>query len=189
MKTFSLFTLTLSLIFSLTTFAGETGLSIGNELESISLRGRMLLKCPGDSVFVTCYGNVLSPSSASHFQYSEEIDADKVILKATQENGRVRTKKSRYDAQKMRSKKRFNLWIGSLLQRPLLDMGENRVDFKLLKNDTVVKEGTFYANISANREGRTCRSAIVYSNNRTDCNGSGRNYCGHYFRQENYCRN
>ena len=103
-------------------------------------------------------------------------------------NGTTREKAKGWDSAKGRSTDTFNLWISTLLQRPLLDYGANAVHYSLTKDGKPVREGSFTANVRRG-EARSCRYRRHYtSHNMSDCRAGSTTLCDRYFRDENYCR-
>ena len=176
-------------LFSYQTFAA--GFTAGEQFNAIALEGRLSVSCfdaTGSSYGTTyCSSEILNPAEYSYFK-GPNIDADSVTLQATWESGKVtKTKTEKYDAKTGKSKKSFNLWISTLLQRPLLDYGKNTVAYKLTKGGAVVEEGTFIVEVTKG-EKRVCqRPGFYQSNNKQDCSFPS-NFCSRYFQENNYCR-
>lgn len=168
----------------------STGFDVGNDFVATYLSGEVTVSCRdnGQSDFASfrCVGEVLDPAEFVRFK-GPKVSADKVILSALREDGSVREKSESYDAEKGISKGRFNLWISTLFQRPLLKFGRNVVDYSLTKSGKTVKAGQFTAQVSAGPE-RSCQRRHYFSNNLNDCRGS-QMMCSQYFRDEDYCQN
>jgi hypothetical protein len=181
--------MTISLLLSYKVFA--TGLQHGNEYQAHILTGTMYVTCNDgrnhDTATIRCRGNYLSPAEFTKFVTDSGIDADKVTLTYKDHKGKMKSKSSSFNSSKGESKKRFNLWIGSLFQRPMLNYyGENKIGYKLTKNDEAVEEGSFIVNVEK-LPTRTCRYRSYYSSNVSDCR-SGSSLCDRYFKEQNYCR-
>lgn len=130
-----------------------------------------------------CTESYLNPSDFSRVITESNVDADKVVL--TYKDGKkTRTKSSKFSGN--RSKSEFNLWIWTLTQRPLLDLGENEISYELTKKNSVVESGSFTVNVEATPT-RYCRHRSYTSTNANDCT-NGSNVCGQYFREQNFCR-
>lgn len=179
-----------ALILSSSLFA--VGFSAGDNFSTLDIRGRLSVSCfstQGGSTFgsANCAMNVLSPAEYSFFN-GPQMDADSVSLQATWENGKKsKVKTEKYDGSIGKSKKSFNLWISTLLQRPLLDYGKNTVSYTLTKNGTVVDQGEFVVTVAAG-ETRTCqRTGFYTSSNPNDCSMAYQ-FCDAYFRDNNYCK-
>lgn len=188
MKTLSLFLL----LFSATAFAQEGGFQVGNDFETAFLEGEITVNCRdhmGGSDFAIhrCAAEVLDPSEFARFQGPVGIDADEVTLKATREDGSTREKSESYDPATGLSKGRFNLWIATLFQRPLLKFGRNAIEYSLTKDGQLVKNGTFTATVNQGPD-RYCRVRRHYqSTDMNDCRFSQR-LCSQFFYEENYCQ-
>lgn len=187
MKTLSIF----ALILSSTAFAQEAGFQVGNDFQATYLEGEITVSCRdnmGGNEFVVhrCQGEVLDPAEYARFQGPVGVDADEVILKAIREDGSTREKSESYDPATSLSKGRFNLWIATLFQRPLLKYGRNAIEYSLTKDGQVVKSGNFTAMVTEGKD-RYCRARRhYYSNDMNDCRFSQR-ICSQYFHEENYC--
>ncbi len=169
------------------------GLKIGNDLTSNPLSGSIRVTCSDrgqhDVRYANCRANYLDPSEFSKFvlDEGEKVDADKVTLYYKDHKGKRKSKSSRFDANKGESKSEFNLWIHTLLQRPLLNYyGENEIEYKLEKDGNKVAQGSFIVNVEKVEE-KHCPTASYYSNNMNDCSNPSL-ICGQYFREFNYCQ-
>jgi len=172
--------LALASLLSFSVFAqDEIGFSKGNTFTNHEVRGSFTLQCPTRSAYATCAGNYLSPVEADYFVHPDAIVADKIELSNVNGRGRTVKKDANFDSDKLRSTKRFNLWIATLTQRPLLKMGANNISYKLSNEGSVVKEGTFEVNVN-NAPATVCRHDFLRSFNDSDCNFPS-NYCGQYF--------
>ncbi len=176
----------------LTTSIFAQSLSGGDQFSSVNIEGRITVSCfnpqNGSSHGTAyCASNILNPGEFSYF-IGPKIDADTVSLQALWENGKSsKIKTEKYDSSTGRSKKSFNLWIQTVLQRPLLDFGKNIVKYKLTKNGIAVSEGEFIVNVLSG-ETKTCqRTGFYTSNDLNDC-AQPRQLCDRYFRDNNYCQ-
>lgn len=185
-----IFTVLLSL-FSFQLFALDVGLETGSTMNTLNLSGSLMLYCNDSSGsgsrYVNCSSSRLLPAEFSRLKVTGgRIDASKVELTAHHQDGSMRQKSSRFNSNRGESTKRFNLWIGSLFQRPLLEEGENRIVYRFINNGSVVNEGEFTVTINEG-ESRQCPFGVLYSSRGEDCR-TGSMVCGQYFRKYNYCR-
>ena len=178
------FTALVAALFSFSVLSNDIGFEKGNEFQAHYLRGTFTLYCGQNSRIVNCSASYLSPSNYSKFSHPNAGEADKVILSTVTDRGRTRTKRS--SMENGLSKKSFNLWIASLLQRPLLKAGENTVAYKLEKDGQEIESGEFTVNVE-NQPTRQCPWGSIHAPGNTDC-GSGYSYCDNYFRRYNFCR-
>jgi hypothetical protein len=132
-----------------------------------------------------CVSEILDPAASDFFVYDEEIDANVVQLNVTQATGKKREQSKDFDSQQGKSKRRFNLWFNTLFQRPLLDHGNNQVDYVFKKDRNVVRQGRFDVQVDRGA-GYECPRRSYTSNFDNDCQYGA--YCGRYFRDENYCQ-
>lgn len=178
-------------IFSFSAMALDVGFDSGNNLNSVELSGSVRVFCTDsrgtDTRFAMCYSNILSPNEYARIVVTNgTVDADKVSVVAYHADGSSRSKSAGFDSVKGESTKRFNLWISTVFQRPLLDGGENRVVYTFTKNGAVVLEGEFTANVNEG-QARECPYGTIYSSRGDDCK-TGAFVCDEYFRKYNYCR-
>ncbi|GAB4420232.1 MAG: hypothetical protein OHK0056_30640 [Bacteriovoracaceae bacterium] len=172
--------LALFVLISSSAFAqDDIGFSKGNEMTSYDVRGSFTLKCPTRTEIVYCNGNYLSPVEMDYFVHPEAIDADEVELQRVNSRGRTISKDSKFDANTLRSKKRFNLWIATLTQKPLLGLGQNTITYQMKKNGQTVKEGTFEVNVDRGAS-KTCGHDFIWASSDSDCNAPSL-YCDRYF--------
>ena len=189
MKNLKTLTLAMFLVGSTCTFAA--GLSGGDQYSAQNIYGRLTLQCATPNgmttVFTDCRRQILNPGEYAHF-VGPQTDADHVTLRATREDGSVsKAKTAEYDGAEGKSKKTFNLWISTVLQRPLLNFGKNTVTYTLTKNGNKVEEGTFVVNVVDGGKAVCQRSGFYFSNLEDDCKFPS-NYCPVYFNENNYCQ-
>lgn len=168
-----------------------TGFETGNEFQAVELRGNITVTCPSRfgggyvTSYFSCVGDTLDPVEFARFRTDAPVAADAVELRAIHEDGSSRTKAGSYSSSKSTSE-RFNLWIRTLTQRPLLEMGKNTIGYTMKKNGAVVANGTFIANVNDGGV-RRCQNDSYWSQNPADCEG-GSYACDYLFRNQNYCQ-
>jgi len=175
----------LSLIFSLPTFA-DIGFDRGPIMSQIKLRGAVSSWCSdinGRQVNVNyfCRQNYLEGGNFSKIiVINQSIDADFVKV---QRKGSKFIKSSKFDSVKGESAAAFNLWVGSLFQRPLLKSGKNHIIYHFYKNKKIVLEGMFEVEVG-NEITRDCGFGqlpnIPSCENQTFV-------CNRFFKEYNYC--
>jgi len=176
----------------LSTSLFAAGFSGGDTFTNVDLDGRLSVSCMGSQGgpsygVANCRMDILNPGEYSYF-VGPKIDADSVSLQATWENGKKsKIKTEKYDGTTGKSKKSFNLWISTLLQRPLLDSGKNTVSYSLTKNGTVVEQGEFIVNVVSGGTRYCQRTGFYTSSNNQDC-AQPAQFCDRYFRDYNYCQ-
>jgi hypothetical protein len=163
----------------------QIGFKSGNDLTSHYIYGNIYTYCPQRSRIHTCRMDYLEPGDRDKFVHPA-IDADKVTLEAVHQQGSRRSKKASFDAVQGESKKYFNLWLGSLLQRPLLRSGKNTINYNLKKDGTSVKTGTFIVNVKES-ESKRCRDRSFHSQSDRDCDNPSF-LCQRYFSEQAYCQ-
>lgn len=166
-----------------------TGFDVGNEFRAVELRGSVTVTCPSrwggmQTAYFHCSGEVLDPVEFARFRTDAPVNADSVELRAVHQDGSSRTKAGSFSSSKSTSE-RFNLWIRTLTQKPLLEMGRNTIAYKLKRNGAVVQDGTFVATV-ADGGVRGCAHDSIWSQNEHDCSG-GSSICSTYFSRQNYC--
>ncbi len=145
----------------------DVNLGHGDTIKTDEIEGYVSVHCRGGDNNswnnYSCYSNDLAGGNYGKVVVTNgSIDADWVKL---QREGSKYIKGSKFNALTGETRKNFNLWIKSLLQRPLLKMGENKIKYTFTKNKKVVKTGTFTLNVIEG-EYRECRngSSTYYGN-------------------------
>lgn len=198
-KTFSLLAAAAALLAGVSATAATGGFKSGNKFDYKSAVGDVSVHCPQTGGGVPpggptgptfahhrCYGYVFTPGDQDYF-VGPAVNADEVELVAVRADGSKRSKKSEYDGAKGQSKDRFNLWIETLFQKPLLKMGRNDVTWTLKRNGRTVQSGSFIAEVF-DRGDLRCPSTSETSWDPMDCQNSGRICSDYFFRYGNQCR-
>lgn len=179
-----------AILLSLSVSAQErpVGFKSGNFFESQRILGDLRVSCvhPAgfrETRFYNCSMEILNPIEMTYF-VGPVVDADEVRLTALHTDGSQKSKTNKYDGKQGVSKSRFNLWVKTLTQSPLLDLGENRISYELTKKDKLVAQGEFVAQVDRVQPAY-CRAAS-YSDS-GQCADSY-TYCSRYFRDQNYCQ-
>jgi hypothetical protein len=179
----------LTLIFSFQTIA-ETGFKLGSTFNQESMTGNVTLYCRSGSQYKTvhrqCYDYRLSPSNYSSFIFEGTTEADRVTLSVTKSNGKRVSKTYKFDNKKNESKKKFNLWISTLTQRPFLELGDNEIHYSLTKKRVELKSGSFNVLVK-NSKSLNCQHRVLFSSVMNDCNYYGY-ACMMYFTYNNNCQ-
>lgn len=180
-----------SVLFSLISSAGfAAGFSGGGIYKATPVSGQVHFSCHNGAQSAQrlfyCYDVRLLPYEYDFFIGPAGVNADTVTLTAHREDGSTKSKSSSYDASKGRSANRFNLWIRSLTQIPLLDNGKNQIDYILTKNGQEVSHGTFEVEVERG-PGYQCTATGYYnSSNMNDCEDQFM-ACSRFFYDRNYC--
>lgn len=173
---------------TLTLSAQALKLEKGETFEANYIQGDVSVTCFSSegtrSARYRCSESYLNPSDFSRVVSETAVDADKVELTYIDDNGKERTKSSKFSGNK--SKSEFNLWIWTLTQRPLLKVGENQISYNLTKKNQTVEQGIMNVSVEE-APTRYCRPRSYTSNFAADCSNGG-NICGRYFREMNFCR-
>jgi hypothetical protein len=167
-----------ALFLMMSSAVANVGFQSGDEFTSQDFVGSFTLFCPGGSKRVSCSGYGLSPAEFDYLTFPATIDADKVKLTRISSRGSQRSKTSKVRNGEGRSSKRFNLWIRTLFQRPLLVMGNNTIKYNFEKDGDTTAQGEFSVMV---KEGPTmyCRH-IVMNGTSNDCNNP-LPLCSQYF--------
>ena len=129
-----------------------------------------------------CEGKMLNHDDMEYFYHSNK-QANRFSLIAHHSDGSHTEKSGEFLASKGRSKYRVNLWIGSVLQEPLLSTGSNRIEFRLYDGQKLLESGEFNASVRASSQtSYSCPSDTIYSRDRMYCFES-RQVCQDYFDQ------
>ncbi|MDC1175468.1 hypothetical protein OAT67_08720, partial [Bacteriovoracaceae bacterium] len=147
-------------------------------------QGTVTVNCPTETRIVNCYDSYLSPSSVSKFTYEGAQEVDKVKLEAIHEDGDSRDKSSRM--KNGVSTKRINLWISTLFQRPLLDYGQNIVNYTFSNNGREVESAQLNV-VVEQLPTRYCSWGTYRAFSDSQCQNTA-SICSDYFRRYNDCR-
>jgi hypothetical protein len=170
----------------------EVGFKNGNQLTAVLSQGEITVQCDGDNMGGPTFGSficqeeILLTGEYDYFQGPAGIKADEVTLTALHQDGSQRAKSSGYDSEKGQSLKSFNLWISTLLQRPLLDFGLNKISYKMTSQGQKAAEGEFFAQVKDGGRRICPRRGHYYSHISSDCQ-SGFSLCHRFFNENNYC--
>ncbi|WP_041577269.1 hypothetical protein [Bdellovibrio bacteriovorus] len=172
----------------------EVGFKNGNQKTAVLAQGRIVVHCfgngsnPGGPSYgsFVCREEILTAGEYDFFVGPAGVKGDSVTLTALHQDGSQRTKTVDYDSAKGQSKKSINLWIATLLQRPLLDPGTNTVRYKITSNGKVTASGEFIAEIKDGGTKNCSRNGSYTSNMPSDCQ-NGTSMCRRYFNENNYC--
>ena len=86
----------------------------------------------------------------------------------------------------VKSRRRFNLWLSSLFQRPLLKRGMNSIQWELTNDGQVKESGEFEVEVVPNARTLQCDRRLLTSSRLSDCRGYA-SACSYYFRRTS-CR-
>lgn len=177
----------LPLFTAVATYAATPGFSLGDQFYATPLQGTVTVYCnPGESVTYTCHATVLDPSNYDYFIGPEGTKAQEVSLSCVRPDGSRRDRTEEYNNRTRKSANAFNLWISTPFQRPLLALGTNQVDYRMMSMGKIIDQGTFSVNV-AHGSARTCPATHYNSTDANDCQ-SPYTVCQRYFEQYDYCR-
>lgn len=159
----------------------EVRFSSGDAYTAYNLQGSLTLFCPSRTRYTNCYGYTLSPTMWDHLVFPASVQADEVKLTNLSSRSQ-RSKTSRIRSGENRSRKAFNLWVRTLLQRPLLAPGSNTIAYEFSRNNSITEQGEFqvYVNDGGNK---MCPPLRMAASDR-DCDNPSL-ACDSYFRAVN----
>jgi hypothetical protein len=168
-------------------FVADVGFTSGAKFLATPVQGQVAVSCSnGASANYSCHDMALDPASYDYFVGPVGVDADTVLLVSNRPDGSHRDRSSQYDARVGRSVDAFNLWISTLFQRPLLQLGMNTVSYTMTKRGQTVRQGSFVVNVEHGNL-RACPVTHYNSGDANDCQ-SQYTVCQKYFEQYDYCR-
>lgn len=154
------------------------------------IRGYLNITCNEggriDSRQVICEDIYLAPFEYGYFDAEKGLGADEVLITSQRADGKTIEKKSAYNSEIGRSEKRINLWISTLLQTPILDIGNNVVSYRLMSGGEVKASGQFDVTVDVAPQ-KQCPNGYEQSFTLNDCMFPNNNLCDRYFRRYNYC--
>lgn len=181
------------MFFTFSAQANYVGFVHGSEFTAAAVEGRVTVHCNGfngvGNAVYACRDAVLEPQIYDYFTGPRDAKATDVELKCTRDDGSVRSKTSGYNGAKGVSSDSFNLWISTLFQKPLLQVGKNTIDYRITADDrakTEIAKGRFVVNV-VRAPARRCADAHYNSTDINDCN-SQYSVCQRYFEELNHCR-
>jgi len=166
------------------------GFSSSSEFTASQIEGEVTVTCTsyngvGHAAYL-CRSVVLEPAIYDYFVGPRDARAKKISLNVQHQDGSNREKTVDYDGPAGKSREAYNLWISTLFQRPMLEMGMNTVNYSLLDGKTEVARGTVGVKVNAGAR-RTCPAAAYNSVDLNDCN-SQYSICQRYFEEFRNCR-
>lgn len=174
--------------------AGDVGFSTGNSFTASSVEGVVAVTCEGfngtATARYTCRDVVLEPSPYDYIVGPKFAEARRIDVRAVYADGSSRTKMSFYDGVRGISKDSFNLWISTLFQKPLLQVGVNKIQYSIYSDDKrdIVEYARGEFTVQVDRgAARRCPSTSYNSTDVNDCN-SQYSVCQRYFEQYNNCK-
>jgi hypothetical protein len=132
-----------------------------------------------------CRSSRMFPTESDYFLGPQGLQADQFVISVTQETGEQRaTRALSYEPLLGRSRDRVELWTTSGIQRGLLGVGRNRVQWQLFSRGAKVAEGEFVSNVTRRSQLR-CEPREYFSAVTSDCENQF-SICEQYF-QEAIC--
>ncbi len=184
----SLLTTCLSILISQPVLA-DVGFEHGNEFQPYSLTGYATVECREGPQYINhtyyCYDTMFDPVEMDRWVGPSGVDADQVTLSVNW-NQKERKQTEKYDSKKGKSE-RFNLFVATLFQRPLIHAGVNQVHYTLDKDKKTVQEGDFEVTVK-NVQYQKCRDRSYFEWSLQNCQNNDFAVCRKYFRDENYCK-
>lgn len=177
-----------AIFFSIQSFAA----SFGGQTQFVTLpvRGDLHLTCQSGGQmktnWVTCSDLRLSPWEIGYFNAEKDVDANEVAIVSQRADGKKVEKTVGYNSAEGKSEKRVNLWIETLFQTALLDVGNNPISYELKKDGVVKASGQFNVEVKEG-ELKTCPDGDIYSFDMHDCDFPS-TACDRYFNQYNWCQ-
>lgn len=126
------------------------------------------------------------PTEFDHFFGPIDTGATQVELVVKRADGTIRSKVLGYNNKTGLSEGRFNLWMSSVMQKPLFAIGANQVQYRLLQSGRIVAQGQFQASVQG-AGSAVCPYKELYSNSSADCD-QPYSFCQRYFEERNYCQ-
>lgn len=175
------------ILFAVPGFAATLGFANGNQLTVVPIQGQVVVDCPGGvTVNYLCRDTAMDPASYDYFVGPQGVVADQVALSCFRPDGSRRDHTVAYDSVQGRSSEAVNLWISTLFQKPLLQVGANQVSYAMLRQSQTVASGVVTVNV-VHGDLRTCPATRYNSLDSSDCQ-SQYSVCQRYFEQYDYCR-
>ena len=148
---------------------------------------RVRCQTPSETMTTTydCNESILLPVEIDFFTGPRGTRASDVVIFNLQD---PRTRRSvGYNAHTGVSKTHINLWVRSVLQRPLLSFGTNHIEFELFDGQSPLSKGQFHVFVSRGAS-LSCQNVGNFQSNQImDCQNPQK-FCTEFIRSNNYCR-
>jgi hypothetical protein len=159
--------------------------------QAVPLKGDVMVRCQGpqgvELKHFYCHDYILEPYEYAYFQTDPLPGAEDVQIESHQPDGQTVRKKSPFNGETGQGTRALNLWIETLLQRPLLSEGINQISYRLLDGGGQTKaEGQFQISVEQ-LPTRYCPSGSELGQSQQDCQYSSR-ICRVYFAHRDWCR-
>ncbi len=172
------------LLFALLSIA-EAKFTRGDSFQYANIEGELTLTCKNQTKTMTCRDVFMSPWPYDVYVGPRNFNSE-VVKFTSLVGGEIQTSVVTYNGKTGRSED-VNLGVYSLFQKPLLKVGENKIQAALLNRDGNILDSEFF-NVSVTRgKSRACDAKETYSPNPDDCEHTY-SVCQQYFRAQNYCR-
>jgi hypothetical protein len=167
----------------------RVGFESGEQFFVHSAYAEIRIQCqtPSDIMTTTydCHESILLPTELDFFNGPQDTRASKVTLVNSQD---PRTKRiADYDPKAGQSTTQINLWMRSVLQRPLLNLGTNLIEYELFEGNASITKGTFLVSVTRGNSLNCKNTGSFQSNKIEDCQNPQR-FCAEFIRVNNYCR-
>jgi len=175
-------------LFSSTGFA-KVGFQSGDMFFVHSLFGEIQVSCQTRTETLTtiydCNESALLPTEVDFFIGPRGNAVQEVRLTNLQDSNSRRVVS--YNPQIGQSRGAVNLWLRSVLQRPLLSFGSNQIFYELLDGQTIITSGTFGVTVGRGASFSCDVPGLYRSSSLEDCRNPQK-YCSDFFRSNNFCR-
>lgn len=177
--------LILALTLSTNVLAKDIQFNEKDHLNVITMEGMVSVRCqsgqyPASRIY-QCYSSNIEDGNYQRLQILSDFDADHIYLKNSK-SGIQKNSRINQSTQKTRE---INLWIESLTQRPLLDYGQNILEYNLTKKNQSLIKGSYTITVEKSEQ-RRCPNGFLYYNSR-QCPDRFM-ACRDYFYQYRYCK-
>lgn len=166
------------------------GFATGADFTASQIEGRVSVNCSsfnnvGHAEYL-CRNIVLEPVVYDFFVGPRDPRAKKLSLLVQHQDGSDRERTVDYDGLNGKSREAYNLWISTLFQRPMLELGMNTVTYSLLDGKNEVIRGTIGVKVNQGAR-RVCPAASYDSIDINDCS-SQYSICQRYFEEYRNCK-
>lgn len=152
--------LTVILVMTSGLVMGETTFEHGTEYSVTNVSGQVHVYCGTQNSFQVCSGYQSEPGS--YTRLVSGANANRYQITAIHADGSSVSKKGRFNAGRGQSDE-INLFVRSVLQRPLLKIGQNLVRYELTKGGDTVEQGEFVVHVAAAPD-IVCRTGTIWMN-------------------------
>jgi hypothetical protein len=165
--------------------AAHGNFSRGDAFQYVNIAGSLKVVCENQTQVVACQDIFMEPWPYDIFIGAKNPAAESVQINARSKNDSQKLTVDYYG--RIGKSADINLGVSSLFQKPLLKLGENKIQYVLLDKVGNTLDSNIFVVTVTRGQSRRCVESEILSLNSEDCDHPY-TLCQKYFRKNNYCR-